>query len=270
MRLKTRNDDEGLIHITWCPTGPLSFLPLHAAGVYIPNAPPTETIMDHVVSSYTPTLEAILKPRTREIPTSNYPRVLVISQPAVSGFNPIPGTRAEAQIVTSLVGSSAVVLEDENGSVHAVFDGMASHDWVHLACHGIQARDNPTNSAFILHDGKLTLSTLMSQHIPHAELAVLSACQTASGDDHLPEEAVHLAAGMLNIGYKSVIGTMWSINDSSAPVVMSRFYEVMMEQVRAGAELQPAYALHEATKVLRDRCGVTDFMQWVPFVHFGL
>ncbi|KAI0825527.1 CHAT domain-containing protein [Irpex lacteus] len=267
VRTLTPNDDKGLIHITWCPTGPLSFLPLHAAGVYVPNALSTETIMDHVVSSYIPTLEAILKPRTREIPTRNYPRVLVISQPAVSGFNPIPGTRAEAQIITSLVGSSAVVLEDENGSVHAVFDGICCVRRDGLAR---LARDNPTNSAFILHDGKLTLSTLMSQHIPHAELAVLSACQTASGDDHLPEEAVHLAAGMLNIGYKSVIGTMWSINDSSAPVVMTRFYEVMMEQVRAGAELQPAYALHEGTKVLRERYGATDFMRWVPFVHFGL
>ena len=63
---------------------------------------------------------------------------------------------------------------------------------------------------------------------------------------------------------------MWSISDSIMPVAMRRFYEVMAEQVKAGGNLQPAYALHEATKTLRERYGVSDFVQWMPFVHFGL
>ena len=147
---------------------------------------------------------------------------------------------------------------------------MSQYPWVHLACHGIQNQDDPLSSAFVLHDDGLTLETLMTKHIPDADLAVLSACQTATGDKELVEEAVHLTAGMLNLGYKSVIGTMWSIYDSSAPVVMGKFYEVMAEQVRSGGELQPAYALHEATKALRTKYGVSDFVRWMPFVHFGL
>ena len=110
----------------------------------------------------------------------------------------------------------------------------------------------------------------MSKHIRNADLAVLSACQTATGDEKLAEEAVHLAAGMLNVGYKSVVGTMWSISDVSAPIVMEEFYKIMAEQVKAGGELQPAYALHAATKVLREKKGVTEFLRWVPFIHFGL
>ncbi|KAI0082892.1 CHAT domain-containing protein [Irpex rosettiformis] len=110
----------------------------------------------------------------------------------------------------------------------------------------------------------------MSEYIPSAELAVLSACQTAMGDEELPEEAIHLAAGMLNIGYKSVIGTMWSIYDESAPIVMKPFYRAMAKQVAKGGELQPAYALHGATKFLRKKVGEQNFMQWVPYVHFGL
>ena len=148
---------------------------------------------------------------------------------------------------------------------------MATHNWVHLACHGVQNYYDPLHSAFLLYDGRLTLETLMTKHLPDADLAVLSACQTATGDEKLSEEAVHLAAGMLNIGYKSVVGTMWSISDHIAPAVMKRFYEVMAEQVKAGGELQPAYALHEAsTKALREKYGVSDFVRWMPFVHFGL
>ncbi|KAI0825499.1 CHAT domain-containing protein [Irpex lacteus] len=119
------------------------------------------------------------------------------------------------------------------------------------------------------------LSLTISEHrpftsLPDAELAVLSACQTATGDEKLTEEAAHLAAGMLSVGYKSVIATMWSIRDESAPVAMKKFYEVMAEQVAAGGQLEPAYALHEATKVLREKYGVDGFMHWLPYLHYGL
>ncbi|KAI0085973.1 CHAT domain-containing protein [Irpex rosettiformis] len=266
-----------LPHVTWCPTGPLVFLPLHAAGIYPSddriNAP-SQTIMDIAVSSYTPTLEALLKPRARVTPAGQDPRVLIVSQPDTPGGSPIPGTTTEAAIVMSLVGESKP-LDDADGTVQAVLEGMTTHEWVHLACHGAQNHADPINSAFLLYDGRLTLAELMSHHLPNvnADLAVLSACQTATGDEKLPEEAVHLAAGMLNIGYKSVIGTMWSISDHVAPDVMKVFYTVMAEQVKAGGDLQPAYALHEATKALRNsngRGGLNDFLRWVPFVHFGL
>ena len=102
---------------------------------------------------------------------------------------------------------------------------------------------------------------------PNADLAVLSACQTATGDLKLPEEAVHFAAGMLNIGFKSIVGTMWSIYHSSARIMFGQFYSLMTDQVERGGELRPAYALHEATKA---NYGIRDFVRWVPFVHFGI
>jgi len=122
----------------------------------------------------------------------------------------------------------------------------------------------------LLHDGRLELSKLMSRSLPHAQLAFLSACQTATGDETLPEEAVHLAAGMLNAGYKSVIGTMWSIGDKDAPLVADTFYATMCRQVRNGEEFRPAYTLHEATNRLRKEVGDDNFVKWVPFVHFGI
>lgn len=59
---------------------------------------------------------------------------------------------------------------------------------------------------------------------------MLSACQTATGDAKLPEEAVHLAAGMLAIGFQSVVGTMWSLGDADAPVVADAFYESLLKR----------------------------------------
>ncbi|KAI0092623.1 CHAT domain-containing protein [Irpex rosettiformis] len=266
--LPTTSATNELPHITWCPTGPLVFLPLHAAGIY-PIDGPSQMIMDHAVSSYTPTLEALLRPRT-PVKTGQVPRILVVAQPDTPGCNPIKATEGEATLVQSHFSKTTDILKRSEGTVNAVLEGMGTHDWVHLACHGIQRYDDPTSSSFALHDGKLTLSMLMAKSLPNAQLAVLSACQTATGDERLSEEAVHLAAGMLNVGYKSVIGTMWSIYDSSAPIVTNKFYEAMSKQVSEGGELLPAQALHEATKVLRQQYGEQDFVRWVPFVHFGL
>ena len=230
--------------------------------------------MDIAVSSYTPTLEALLsaqppKPMPISANTQPRPRVLVVAQPNTPGCSRISGTQKEADIVQSTFRDTTTVLSHDQGTVNVVLELMKAHDWVHLACHGVQQPENPLSCWFALYDGKLTLPRLMSQSL-HADLAVLSACQTATGNEKLPEEAVHLSAGMLTVGFRSVIGTMWSIFDRSAPIVTERFYGVLAEQLAAGGRIEPAYALHEATKALREDCGQTDFIRWVPFVHFGL
>jgi CHAT domain-containing protein len=224
--------------------------------------------MDSVVSSYTPTLEALLKSPSCISVGGRETGVLVVSQPDTPGFTRISGTKEEAARIL-LIFPESKVLNSAQGTVAAVLEDMKTHSWVHLACHGLQNSTDPTQSAFALYGGKLTLANIMNLSLSHAELAFLSACQTASGDRKLPEEAVHLAAGMLSVGYRSVIGTMWSIGDAVAPVVAAKFYEVMKEQLAAGGKLEPAYALHEATTHLRKKIGVGDFLQWILFVHFG-
>jgi CHAT domain-containing protein len=209
----------------------------------------------------------LLKPSMCAALGGKDPNVLIVSQPETPGQRRIPGTEREAAVIQSIFPDTSKLLNRHEGTVAAVLEGMKTHSWVHLACHGIQ---DSLDSAFLLEDGKLKLSTLMTQSLPHAEIAFLSACQTASGDKALPEEAVHLAAGMLNVGYKSVIGTMWTIIDMQAMKVAGKFYDAMKKQLVPGEELRPACALHEATQHLRETVGVFEFLQWVPFVHFGL
>jgi CHAT domain-containing protein len=200
-------------------------------------------------------------------PGDEDPNILIVSQPETPGQRRIPGTEREAAAIQSIFPKTTKLLNRHEGTVSAVLEGMKTYSWVHLACHGIQ---DSLDSAFLLEDSNLKLSTLMTQSLPHAEIAFLSACQTALGDKALPKEAVHLAAGMLNVEYKSVIGTMWAIKDMQAMKVAKKFYEAMKRQLAAGRELRPAYALHEATQHLRETVGVFEFLQWIPFVHFGL
>jgi CHAT domain-containing protein len=108
--------------------------------------------------------------------------------------------------------------------------------------------------------------------LPHAELAYLSACQTATGVDELSEEAVHLTAGMLSAGYCGVIGTLWSISDEDAPKVADAVYTHLFKDKDSNPDpTQAAFALHEAVKRLHDEFGAEkSFFSWVPYIHVGI
>jgi CHAT domain-containing protein len=258
--------------VTWCATGPLAFLPLHAAGIYGNTAGKNPIkASDFVVSSYTPSLAALIRPR-RNLPHQKPPQIMMVSQPATPNHNQLPGTIEEARIVKKHFPDQVYHLDHTDATVAAVLAALDSdqHNWLHLACHGIQDTADPTQSAFALHDGMLPLSALMARPLAHAELAVLSACQTATGDVRLAEESVHLAGGMLGAGFRSVVGTLWSIGDADATVVVDEFYSCLKREYSEGLEeIRPAYALHRAVERLREEVGEEDFVRWVPYVYFG-
>ncbi|KZV64295.1 TPR-like protein [Peniophora sp. CONT] len=263
-----------LPHITWCPTGPLAQLPLHAGGIF--SDPTGPRLFDHAVSSYAPSLSALLRSSKSLAKSESLPSVLVVTQPATPGQSPLPGTVNEGRQVQRILDESqihCVMLSHEQATVEAVRTVMDRHSWVHLACHGSQQTDDATQSAFHLYDGRLSLADLMQTAADDAQLAFLSACQTATGDENNPEESVHLAAGMLAVGFKGVVATMWSIGDTDAPIVVEAYYKALLELRRTGAvgkgQTGAAYALHEAVKVLREHVGERNFLSWAPFVHFG-
>src|SRR5277367_5684389 len=101
--------------IWWCATGLLAFLPIHAAGDY-DTQEVGEKVSDYVVSSYTPTLTAILElsdPVVRE----DF-QVLTVAQASAPGAAPIPKTEDEVLIVQSLVtGARVLNLTKENATV---------------------------------------------------------------------------------------------------------------------------------------------------------
>lgn len=202
------------------------------------------------------------------------PRVLVISQPNTPGQRPLPGTLEEVRQIKACLGRHDMKwLNEGDATIQAVLEGMGTYSWCHLACHGIQHREDPMKSSFALYDGSLELQTIMSKSFPSAEVAFLSACQTASGDEALPEEAVHLAAGMLAAGYQTVFGTMWSIGDKDAPVLAKEIYPLLLDTKNDDGiddSRRAAYALHHAVGKLREKVGENSFVQWVPFVHFGI
>jgi len=244
-------------------TGSLSFLPIHAAGIY--GIETGDKLPDYVVSSYTPTLTAILDSSTSKV-EDNF-TILTVAQPSTPNAAPILKTEDEVKVVQSLAsGMNVVSLVSEEGTVDRVLQAMKDTDWIHMACHGKQETSDPMKSGLLLHDKILELSEIVRHALPRADFAFLSACQTAVGDERIPDESAHLAAGMFMAGYRGVIATMWSIRDKDAPQVAEDVYKQILKNGKPNRK-EAAHALHDAVKRLRD--SGAGFMAWVPFIHLG-
>lgn len=160
-------------------------------------------------------------------------------------------------------------LEKNQATPQAVLGAMAECDCVHIASHGVQKIHKPTGSYFALHQGNLTLAEITKKSLNNKGLAFLSACQTATGDAKMPDEAVHLAAGMLIAGYPTVIATMWSIEDTDAPLVADKVYgELLKDGKLDGGRV--ARALHVAVANLRNEIGEANFYRWAAYIHLGV
>lgn len=247
----------------WCPTGPLAFLPIHAAGIY-PSGP---KLSDFVVSSYTPTLNALLD-KTQIPRTVEKHQFLTVALPTESR---LPGTKTEIENIEKYCHKFPVLrLFESEATSQRVSEGMKSSHWVHFACHGAQNNSNPTESCLLLAGrSKLTLAEMIKLSLTNAELAFLSACETATGDKSLEEEAVHIAAGMMLAGYRGVIATMWTINDEVAVKVASETYRRLFKEYGADST-QAAEALHYAVKkVCKDASENLPLFSWLPFIHMG-
>ncbi|KAF9009688.1 CHAT domain-containing protein [Cyathus striatus] len=275
--------------IWWSPTGPLAFLPLHAAGDYYQHDKTPSSgsnIMDYAISSYTPTITALTQSiskhnQQKSRQPQEFKGLLTVSEPEAPDLPTIPSTALESCALKKLFDSFSYTLHSLDGveaTVKNVSDAMPLYNWIHLSCHALQ-NDSPLKSAFYLHDGELSLSDIIKKPLPHSQFAFLSACETGKGDEKLSEEAIHLAAGMLAAGYTSVVATMWSISDIHAPQVSEEFYSyILQKEDESSMEnsypdcTRAAAALHHAIGKFRHLIGDDEdsLLLWVPYIHVGI
>ncbi|KAF8151235.1 CHAT domain-containing protein [Mycena galopus ATCC 62051] len=256
--------------IWWCPTGPLTSLPIHAAGLYGEDVPFGSRLSDFVISSYTPSLAALMQSTSQ---SQQETQLLAVAQTSAVGQSYLPGTMDEINQIQQCIQDKVTVcpLIDQEATITSVEEGMMKYNWVHFACHGLQDKCTPTESALLLTgQSRLTLERIIRLSLPHANFAFLSACQTATGDKELQDESIHLAAGMLLAGYQGVIATMWSIMDNDAPQVATDVYKHLFKASPPDST-KAAEALHLAIKNLYEGSGQKkSFFHWVPFIHVGV
>ena len=137
-----------LPRIWWCPTGPLSFLPLHAAGTY--QGLEVGGVADYAVSSYTPLVTALTQRVKNNYPIDGQVSGLFLTcQPKVPGFPPILGTTREVAAIhkeAKACGIRSLNLEGNAVTPDRCLKYMEEYSSIHLACHAFQDTSDPIQS----------------------------------------------------------------------------------------------------------------------------
>ncbi|KAG1829934.1 CHAT domain-containing protein [Suillus variegatus] len=254
--------------IWWCPTAEFALLPLHAAGAYEKKR---DSLSHIYISSYTPTLATLVRARQQVSRDASPQHFVAIGQGNPDGGRPLECVAPEIAVVTKRlkpVVSSFTRLEDSDATVKGAFDALNRNQWLHLACHGMPNRRQPFESSFAMRDGPLMIKDIIRSNWQDPQFAFLSACHTTVGDEKSHDESIHLAAAMQFSGFRSVIGSMWSVDDEVAQEVVAGFYENLIDDSGRLDCTRAAMALHKALKKLR-RSGIP-LEQQIVFVHIGV
>lgn len=187
-----------------------------------------------------------------------------ISQ-ATEGFMPLPGVETEiATIASNLPG---VTLLNQDFTVERLEQQLRSTPFpvIHLATHG-QFSSNPNETFILAWNQRISLSKLeeilkiLEYRSTPIELLILSACQTAAGDDRA---SLGLAGVAVRSGARSTLATLWAVEDQSTADLMIEFYRQVTQPGITRAE-----ALRRAQlKLLRGEYEHPYF--WAPFVLVG-
>jgi CHAT domain-containing protein len=187
---------------------------------------------------------------------------------AVQGFPALPSVSREIQAIEAESGGKTLLNEN------FVFDKLRKalkkepYSIVHIASHG--HFDRKSNNSFVLtFDGRLSVNQLenllgLSKYRDEpVDLLVLSACQTAAGDDRA---ALGLGGIAIKAGARSALATLWQIGDESTALLMRRFYSMLVER----PDIPKPEALRQAQlKLLKEEPRYAHPFFWSPFLLIG-
>ena len=253
-------------HIWWCPTGPLTFLPIHAAGHH---DRPGEALIDWFTSSYAPTIRLIQQARQPATRGTDSGRPLLVALPLTPGQQDLPAAAREADAFARRF-TNALQLRGPDATAGAVAEALKGCPRLaHFACHGIQDISNPSVGHLALYDGALAIGEISGLRLQETELAFLSACETSRGGVELADEAITLATAFGLAGYRHVIGTLWSISDELASDIAERVYAALTQPDRSGIQADKTAAALDAAVLEARQCCKGEPWLWAPYVHIG-
>ncbi len=138
--------------------------------------------------------------------------------------------QAEALSVSKILPNSKALVRKE-ASESAFKRYGEGFRYLHIASHGTFYADSPLSSALLLakdsaNDGTLTVGELYSMRL-NADLVTLSACETGLGKIANGDDVVGLTRGFLYAGSRSIVASLWKVDDEATAYLMTRFYSAL-------------------------------------------
>ncbi|CAG8909318.1 unnamed protein product, partial [Penicillium egyptiacum] len=274
-----QSSPEDLPRVWWIGTGLASSFPFHAAGDIFT----AENTFCRVLSSYTPSIKALLHARERvstsDLSNETPPKLLMVTMANTPGANDLPGVKAETSTVLGALGNFVHVEVLDQPDPASVIRQIRECNIAHFACHGTSNSDDPSQSGLLLQTATadprqetLTVLKLCENPPTLGEIAYLSACSTAENQaKDLIDEALHVVSGFQVAGFRHVIGTLWPSDDSVCVEVAKLFYaELCRNGTLEYSDRAVAMALHKAVSDVSTRVEYRKRpLHWAQFVHYG-
>ncbi|MCG6928269.1 MAG: CHAT domain-containing protein [Acidobacteria bacterium] len=190
------------------------------------------------------------------------------------GFPRLAATRREAAAIVAAAteGTTLRALGFDASRATALSPELTRYRIVHFATHGVFDDENPGHSGIVLsmfdsrgraQDGFLRLHDIYGLDLP-AEMVVLSACDTALGEEIRGEGLVGMVRGFMHAGAERVVASLWKVDDEATGELMRRFYVEMLQNGRS-----PAAALRQAQLAARDEPRWRSPFYWAAFTLQG-
>lgn len=249
-------------HVIVVPHGPLHFVPFAA----LDPSGTEPSASQSLTFSYLPTASMLRVVRTpgNSSPERDHSRGWVFGD----ADGTLPHAAAEAARVarllatTPLLGAAAAEAE--------VHEHAGTISILHIAAHGVHDARNPLFSHLALapgrgHDGRLEVREILDFDLTASQLVVLSACETARGEQTAGDDIVGLARSFLEAGAPAVITSLWPVDDEATAALMEHFYLHLLES-RSGSV---AGALDQAQRDVRAEPRWRAPYYWAAFVVTG-
>ena len=273
---------EGPPHLWWITCGWVNSFPLHAAGDHLRRLRTNEpcTVMDRVISSYSPTLKALMYSRTRmqelvkqSNTTTEPPTALLAAMEETIDRPNLEDAVREVKCVQPILEPQFHIRSFTNPppTRKDIVTNLRKCTIAHLACHSEADPSDPLRSKILLQDWgpkPLRVGFIMRMDMENCQLAYLSACETAvTKDEKLAEEGLHISGAFQMAGVPNTVATWWEINDQEAVAVAEGFYGRLKDEGGRIDVGRAAGALRGALVEMRD-AGVSPLV-WGSYVHFG-
>ena len=268
--LREENLLEDVNHLFLIPHDILNYLPF--ALLPVNSADNERVVMEQYSLSYLPAAVTLV----RKIQNARPPKSLLALAPARARLR---YAIEEAQSITNLYQPNSRLLAGRDATESAFKEHAGKYGILHFSTHGYFNLKNPLLSGLELeadddNDGFLEVHEILGLSLD-AELVTLSACETGMGSGYFNEipagdDFVSLTRAFLLAGSRSVMATLWEVDDRSTIEFMEGFYKGLSQAGYSNEHNSgPAIALVRIQRELKNSSKYQHPFYWAPFVLIG-
>jgi len=257
------------------PDGPLWNLPFEA----LVSSSGRHVLEDHAVF-YAPSLTLLHESRRLpRVSAASRPTLLAMGDPEFAALRldlpRLPASAREMRQLSQLYGPRAsAVFTGGEASEDRWKEQAPRYSVIHLATHGVLNSVNPLSSFLVLHpgampadDGRLEAREILDMSL-HADLAVLSACDTARGRFNYGEGIMGISWAFLVAGSPATVVSQWQVDAESTRQLMLAFHRRLLRGATDHLTGK-AVALQRAALTVMRTSAFSHPFYWAPFILVG-